>query len=814
MLHYLETLLQWGDALMRQNSPEAFQQARVIFDTAERVLGRRPRSVKERAASNGTQAQEPQVILNFVPASAPLNPRLLNLYEEVADRQALIHSNLDARRLRTGQPDRDLSYWGNDPLRNGWQIITGTESEMYIDEGEQCCPHSPYRFVFLIQKAQEIANQVQQLGADLLAAFEKGDAEYLTSLRALHERQLLDLTLDVRQYQWRESDWEVQALQTTLEETQTQLNHYTHLIQSGLSSNEGQYQAIMDASIAARTAATVIEAIAQAMGIMPDAFFGTAGFGGTPLDYSQLPVGSKLGGVIATGARISDGVAEITNTTASLDSTNAEWDRRSQEWQFQVDVLTIEAERITLQILAAERRRDAALRELNNHSQQMEQSAEVLDFLRDKFTNHALYLYLQQDTALLYSRMYELALCTARQAQRAFSYERGHTTRHFLPAQIWDNLHEGLLAGERLQLSLRHMEKAYLDENVREYELAKDLSLRLHFPREFLFLKETGYCELEIPEWMFDLDYPGHYMRRIRNVSLTIPCVVGPYTGVHCRLTLLRSMTRVHPRLRDPLIERCDDDDSDNGYRPVYDDPRIVIQYAATEAIATSTGQNDPGLFELNFQDERYLPFEFRGAVCRIRIELPQENNQFDIDSVTDVILHLNYTAREGGEILRRAANEVAQQHLPGAGVRYFDIRHEFPDAWHRFQGNFKREEAPKHLGLRLSRDMFPFIPSHKKLWVNRLDIFFEVPEAEPGRHKVVKFLVGHQDGDRDDREVHEIICVASEEWPDFYHGSLDIRLEPLAQRTDHDLGTFKFPPDMGTVSQAFLLCGYEAKRR
>ena len=31
-----------------------------------------------------------------------------------------------------------------------------------------------------------------------------------------------------------------------------------------------------------------------------------------------------------------------------------------------------------------------------------------------------------------------------------------------------------------------------------------------------------------MPEWMFDLDYPGQYMRRIKNVSLTIPASPAP----------------------------------------------------------------------------------------------------------------------------------------------------------------------------------------------------------------------------------------------------------------------------------------------
>ena len=37
-------------------------------------------------------------------------------------------------------------------------------------------------------------------------------------------------------------------------------------------------------------------------------------------------------------------------------------------------------------------------------------------------------------------------------------------------------------------------------------------------------------------EVLFDLDYPGHYLRRLKSVGLTIPCVTGPYTGVSCTL--------------------------------------------------------------------------------------------------------------------------------------------------------------------------------------------------------------------------------------------------------------------------------------
>jgi hypothetical protein len=101
----------------------------------------------------------------------------------------------------------------------------------------------------------------------------------------------------------------------------------------------------------------------------------------------------------------------------------------------------------------------------------------------------------------------------------------------------------------------------------------------------FLQLQGTGYCEPAIPEWMFDLDYPGHYMRRIRNLSVSIPCVVGPYTGVHCRVTLLSSETRVSPELLAPQHRCCDDCGCNNGYPLLSEDSRVVRSYAADECL-------------------------------------------------------------------------------------------------------------------------------------------------------------------------------------------------------------------------------------
>src|SRR5207245_1215913 len=108
-------------------------------------------------------------------------------------------------------------------------------------------------------------------------------------------------------------------------------------------------------------------------------------------------------------------------------------------------------------------------------------------------------------------------------------------------------------------------------------------------PAALVQLRETGECSFDVPEIAFDLFYPGGYRRRMKAVRVTIPCITGPYTNVGATLTLERSWIRMDPNAAAALVEE-----------PV----------RRTNSIATSTAQNDAGVFELSFHDERYMPFE------------------------------------------------------------------------------------------------------------------------------------------------------------------------------------------------------------
>jgi hypothetical protein len=799
LLNYLEVLLQWGDALMSKASDDTTRQAIIIYDLIEKLLGPKPRRIHKHAKPyNSVPVSE------FVAQRPPLNPRLLDLYVQAEDRRLLLHQNARSRQLF--HRSDSLSFYT--PTTKGGTVQI----------------RHPYRFTYLLKRALRLTTTVRELGASLLLAFEKGDAEYLAAMYATHHRQLEHLRLDVRKYTWRESDWQVQALERSLFGSQTRLTYFQNLIRNGLNSGENGTMIANENSMSARTGAVIAEGVAQGLGFAPDMWFGMKGAGGRSMDYRQAPVGSKMSSNFATAARLLNAIAVIADSTVLQETTEGYWERRLESWQHEVDILSVEVQQVEGQIYAANRRRDIAFRELNNHQRSIEHAIEVQDFMRDQFTKHDLYLFLQQEIAALYRQTYDLALDSARLTQRMFHYERCNLIRNFLPDGVWDNLREGLLAGERLQLALQTMQNAYEDTDDREYELTKHISLRLHFPAAFLYLKLNGSCEIDIPEWMFDLDYPGQYMRRIKNISLTIPCVKGQYDTVHCRLQLLQSTIRVASNLLDP-VSPCGQRSKfqpfltpssslpRSGYEIQANDPRVHYQYGATESIATSNGENDAGMFELNFCEDRYLPFEYAGAVSRWKLDIPREHNHFDLDSLSDVLMHLKYTAREGGDILKEAASESAQRRLPGDGVRLFEIRQDFPDAWTALRLQRLDDRSHRDFNLRFAKNMFPFMTGNHELRIKRLDLFIDTGSANVREHILVNYFA--QDHDfLDDACVCDTMkpvnCIATPDWPHLYHGVLNCNFGPVEESNENHFGRFRFPHDLTSIRGIYLLCHYE----
>src|SRR5690606_13784834 len=130
---------------------------------------------------------------------------------------------------------------------------------------------------------------------------------------------------------------------------------------------------------------------------------------------------------------------------------------------------------------------------------------------------------------------------------------------------------------------------------------------------------------------------PGHYCRRIKTVSVSMPSVVGPYTGVGCTLRLLEHRYR---------LKAGTSSSSGSYYRQdAANDERFHTDSVPISSVALSTCNHDSGVFELDFNGERYAPFEGAGVISRWKLELPSPFRQFDYNSIAGVLFTIRFTS-------------------------------------------------------------------------------------------------------------------------------------------------------------------------
>jgi Tc toxin complex TcA C-terminal TcB-binding domain len=174
-------------------------------------------------------------------------------------------------------------------------------------------------------------------------------------------------------------------------------------------------------------------------------------------------------------------------------------------------------------------------------------------------------------------------------------------------------------------------------------------------------------------------------------------------------LTLLRSSVRVTPLLKDGVYARQPEDD------------RFVDYLGTVQQIVTSGGTNDAGLFEPNLRDDRPLPFEGAGADSTWRLELPKAFPAFDRSTISDVVLHLRFTARQGGDVLAGQAVQELGERLKDANTAglalLFSLRHDFPTEWAAFaNGN-------QDFAVTLEKRYFPYLAQAGKIVVDAVDL-------------------------------------------------------------------------------------------
>lgn len=495
---------------------------------------------------------------------------------------------------------------------------------------------SLYRFPVMLERARNLVSQLTQFGSGLLSMAEHDDADELSTLLMQQGMELMTHSIRLQQRSVDETEADIATLRETLAGAQTRLDKYTKLYDEDVSTGERQAMDLADSASALTLAGQTIGLIGGAADLVPNTFGLACG-------------GSRWG---ALSHAISNGMAlQSASTQVSADkvSRSEMYRRRREEWEIQRNNAQSEVDQIEAQLTGMSIRLEAANLQVDYLETQQGHTLAQLEFMQRKFTNQALYSWMRGKLSAIYYQFFDIAQSCCLMAQEALRRELNDNSLTFIRGSTWNSSTAGFMAGETLLLNLAEMDKAWMERDERALEVTRTVSLAqvyagLPEDNAFIFtdqvvallgntsskikskgnngntLKISSDRELEASVKLSDLNIPGDYKsslgatRRLKQVSVTLPALVGPYEDVRAVLSYGGS----------------------------------VVMPRGCNAIAVSHGMDDSGQFQLDFNDARYLPFEGIPVddTGSLTLSFPDATGRQKtlLESLNDIILHIRYT--------------------------------------------------------------------------------------------------------------------------------------------------------------------------
>jgi hypothetical protein len=558
----------------------------------------------------------------------PFNPELISRWDRAESRLYNLRHNLDMAGNALNlplfaaplDPRALLAAWG--------QGVSGAALSRLLSPQ---IPH--YRFSFMFALAQNAVESVIQFGGTLLSLIERKEQAQYLELQQQQAWNLAKVAVDIQVQAGKIDEKNKEALLASQAVIAGRVGYYEKLVNDGVSAGEIAGGAAHLLGGLAQVGASLVQMAGENIKSAPN-IVGLA-VGGQRL---EAPVYSVVAGLqAASTALYSDG---------QLMDRIESFRRRHQEWIQARDQAKLEAEQIKAQLAVFDAQHTATQLQLRQAQTALNQAKATHDFLlsSNRFSKSQTYDWLNSKFASFYSTAYNTAQSLCQAAEACWQYEMGDFTQTFIRPGVWNSTYRGLGAGEELKMSLQRMHAEYLKHNKRELEIRKTVSLKelnakdpdssfnKTWPEIKKALEDAGTCEFELTQAMFDADYKdqGHYLRRIKTISVTLPVTLGPYQDICAVLSQTYSKVQMAATVG-----------------------TAKENLRASQQIALSHGVDDNGQFQLNFQDERYLPFEYTGAISRWTLTFPNHDAQKAmLKSLNDIIVHVSYTARrEGGTL-------------------------------------------------------------------------------------------------------------------------------------------------------------------
>lgn len=566
--------------------------------------------------------------------------------------------------------------------------IAGT-ANVFQTGGETTLP-SHYRYPVLIERAKTLVGIAQQLEAAFLSTLEQRDAITYSAMQARHDLQVARVSLTIQDIKLAEARTGVQLAGLQRERAQVQEDYYTRQIDDGLNG----YEKAALASLG--TAAYLSAAAGTATGIGA-AVLGALTFG--------------LAGPKEAASALSE-FAAAASTSAQLSQALAGFERREQEWRLQRSLASTDAEIGDQQIQLAQDQLLVAGQEGRIAELQFNHARAVADFLATKFLNADLFAWMSGVLGHVYAYFLQQATALAQLAEAQLAFERQEPITGFIQTDYWRDTtadttsdttsttdRRGLTGSARLLQDVYRLDNYAFDTSRRKLHLTQTLSLAQLAARELQQFRETGVLTFATPEALFDRDFPGHYLRLIKQVKVSLIALIPPTRGV--RAILSASGVSRAVAAQGPF--------------------GTVTMRREPESIAFTSPVNATGLFELEPETGVLLPFEGMGADTTWQLELPKAANPFDYRSIADVLLTIEYTALDSQEHRQEVIRSLGSSF---SGDRTFSLRNQFPDAWYQLNNPDTVDDPQQRMRavLPLTADDFP--PYIRDLAVAQLTLF------------------------------------------------------------------------------------------
>jgi hypothetical protein len=597
-----------------------------------------------------------------------------------------------------------------------------------------------YRYNTLIERSKQLVQLAAQMEAAMLASLQRRDDLAFRLFEAGQKLELAEAGVRLQDLRVTESQSKVTLASLSKTRTQFQADHFDKLVKEGLSGYELESLRLLEDSVDFLDTADDLQVIAAALyfsdvviraagGFMAGLGAGSpAGPAGQTSGSFAAAVGEASKAVLGSTSTVAAGLsalagglstrAQIRSTRSSISAMRASFERRQQEWEFQRDLALQDVAIADQQIQIANDEVNIVKQERTIAGMQQTQARDTIEFLTTKqFNTVELNEWMSDVLQGVYRFFLQQATSMARLAENQLAFERQDIMPTYIQSNYWVNTEDdgvstgnysvdrrGLTGSARLFQDIYQLDQYAFDYKKRKLQINKIFSLLKYAPIEFQRFRETGVITFATPMELFDRDFPGHFLRLINKVSVSVIALIPPSQGINAMLTS-SGLSRV---VIGPDVFQ-----------------RVTIR-RDPEFIALSSPMNSTGVFDLEPQSDMLRPFEGTGVDTIWELRMPKAANQFDYRTIADVLLTFDYTALSSMDYRQQIIQSLPSMLQAEAS---FSFRNQFADQWYDLN-NPDQTKTPMKVRFRTFREDFP--PNVDFLKIQQVSLYFVRASQKP----------------------------------------------------------------------------------